>query len=134
MASITGIYDDLLQSISAVSLSWLTPGKRRFPRGLAGIERPFLAALVAGIGTSIFALSGLPHHLLEHHKRTCSPFSSGLVEAHPPNQPRNHAAHRPTAALFIAGAAITFGVGLLPPLQVEPSLAYLFACGAIAAW
>ena len=96
------------------------------------MNAPFLVALVAGIGTSIFALSDLLHHLLEHHKAALFAFFFGLVGASSWSAAKSRST-APTAALFIAGAAITFGVGSLPPLQVEPSLAYLFACGAIAA-
>ena len=135
VALITGIYDDLLQSISAVSLGLVNTWKNEGFQGvLRALNAPFLVALVAGIGTSIFALSGLLHHLLEHHKAALFAFFFGLVGASIPLIGREITQRTaPTAALFIAGAAITFGVGSLPPLQVEPSLAYLFACGAIAA-
>lgn len=135
VALITGIYDDLLQSISAVSLGLIDTWKNEGFQGvLRALNAPFLVALVAGIGTSIFALSGLLHHLLEHHKAALFAFFFGLVGASIPLVGREITQRTaPTAALFIAGAAITFGVGSLPPLQVEPSLAYLFACGAIAA-
>ena len=70
----------------------------------------------------------------ECHKAALFAFFFGLVGASIPLVGREITQRTaPTAALFIAGAAITFGVGSLPPLQVEPSLAYLFACGAIAA-
>ena len=108
--------------------------KRGDSRGLESIERPFPIALAAGVGTSIVALSGFLHHLLEHHKAALFAFFFGLVAASIPLVGREITQRNAAiAALFIAGAAITFGVGSLPPLQVEPSLAYLFACGAVAA-
>ena len=135
VALITGIYDDLLHSISAVSLGLVDTWKNEGFQGvLRALNAPFLVALVAGIGTSIIALSGFLHHLLEHHKAALFAFFFGLVAASIPMVGREITQRNATiTALFIAGAAITFGVGSLPPLQVEPSLAYLFACGAIAA-
>ena len=135
VALITGIYDDLLQSISAVSWGLVGTWKNEGVQGVfKALNAPFLIALVAGIGTSIFALSGLLHHLLEHHKAALFAFFFGLVAASIPLVGREITQRNPaTAILFFAGAVITFGVGSLPPLQVEPSLFYLFACGAIAA-
>ena len=82
VALITGIYDDLLQSISAVSLELIDTWKNEGFQGvLRALNAPFLVALVAGIGTSIFALSDLLHHLLEHHKAALFAFFFGLVGA-----------------------------------------------------
>ena len=41
------------------------------------LNAPFLIALAAGIGTSIIALSGFLHHLLEHHKAALFAFFFG---------------------------------------------------------
>ena len=135
VALITGIYDDLLQSISAVSLGLVGTWKNEGIKGVwKALNAPFLIALAAGIGTSIIALSGLLHHLLEHHKAALFAFFFGLVAASIPLVGREITQRNATTtALFIAGAAVTLGVGSLPPLQVEPSLLYLFACGAVAA-
>lgn len=135
VALITGIYDDLLQSISAVSLGLVDTLKNEGIQGVwKALNAPFLIALAAGIGTSIVALSGLLHHLLEYHKAALFAFFFGLVAASIPLVGREITQRNATiAALFFTGAAITFGVGSLPPLQVEPSLMYLFACGAVAA-
>lgn len=135
VALITGIYDDLLHSISAVSLGLVDTWKNEGIQGVwKALNAPFLIALAAGIGTSIVALSGLLHHLLEHHKAALFAFFFGLVAASIPLVGREITQRNATiAALFIAGAAVTLGVGSLPPLQVEPSLVYLFACGAVAA-
>ena len=135
VALITGIYDDLLHSISAVSLGLVNTWKNEGVQGVwKALNAPFLIALAAGIVTSIVALSGLLHHLLEHHKAALFAFFFGLVAASIPLVGREITQRNAAiATLFITGAAITFGVGSLPPLQVEPSLVYLFACGAVAA-
>ena len=135
VALITGIYDELLQSISAVSWGLVQTWRDEGLRGVMHtLNAPFLIALVAGIGASVFVFSGLLHHLLEYNKAPLFAFFFGLVAASIPLVGREisqrNTAH---AILFIAGAAITFIVGSLPPLQVEPSLVYLFVCGAIAA-
>ena len=90
VALITGVYDDLLQSISAVSLGLVDTWKNGGFQGvLRALNAPFLVALVAGIGTSIFALSGLLHHLLEHHKAALFAFFFGLVGASIPLELRH---------------------------------------------
>ena len=82
VALITGIYDDLLHSISAVSLGLVDTWKNEGIQGVwKALNAPFLIALAAGIGTSIVALSGLLHHLLEHHKAALFAFFFGLVAA-----------------------------------------------------
>ncbi len=135
VALITGIYDTLLESIS--SISWGLSKTLRY-EGLQGVLKAlnasFLITLVTGISTSFIALSGLLHHLLEHHKAVLFAFFFGLVSSSIPMVSREiskrNASH---AFLFFAGTAVTFGLGSLPPIQVEPSLPYLFACGAVAA-
>lgn len=135
IALITGIYDDLLKAIASFSPGLIGTLKSEGIRGVwSAINGAFLVALAAGIGTSIVALSGGLHFLLEFHKAPLFAFFFGLVAASIPmvakEVPRWNLT---TAALFAVGAAITFGIGSLPPLEVTPSLGYLFCCGALAA-
>jgi putative membrane protein len=69
VALITGIYDELLKAISSFDLglvsTWKAGGFRAVWRHING---SFLTALAMGIGTSIIALSGLLHYLLEHER------------------------------------------------------------------
>ena len=135
IALITGIYDDLLQAISSFSPGLVKTFKSEGIPGLwKAINGTFLVALAAGIGTSIVGLSGTLHHLLEFHKAALFAFFFGLVAASIPMVAREvQRWNVATGVLFLVGAAITFGVGSLPPLQVTPSLFYLFFCGSLAA-
>lgn len=135
VALITGIYDDLLQSISSVSFglvgTWRTEG---FKGVLRAVNAPFLIALAAGIATSILAFSGLLHHLLAFHKPQLFAFFFGLVAASIPLVGREVMKRNVgTAVLFLLGAALTFAIGSLPPMESAASLPYLFFCGALAA-
>lgn len=135
IALITGIYDDLLRAIAAFSPSLIKTFKSEgIPGVWTAINGTFLVALAAGIGTSVVGLSGTLHHLLAFHKAVLFAFFFGLVTASIPmvaREVRNW--NLTTGLLFLVGAAITYGVGSLPPLEVTPSLAYLFCCGALAA-
>lgn len=135
VALITGIYDDLLQSIASISVglvgTWRSDG---FKGVLRAVNAPFLIALAAGIATSILAFSGLLHHLLEFHKPQLFAFFFGLVAASIPMVGREVSKRNVgTALLFLLGAALTFAIGSLPPMESATSLPYLFFCGALAA-
>jgi len=135
IALITGIYDTLLKAISSFDLSLI---RVLISGGIRGAWRhvngPFLAALAMGIGTSIIGLSGILHHLLEHERTLLYAFFFGLVASSIPLIAKEvDKWNVPALIAFLLGAALTFAVGSLPPLSIDPGYLYLFACGAVAA-
>ena len=68
IALITGIYDELLGSISAIHPRMLVGiFKGEWKSTWTAINGNFLLVLAMGIGTSVIGLSSLLHHLLEEH-------------------------------------------------------------------
>ena len=135
VALITGIYDELLKAISSFDLSLVSTWKAGGFRAVWGhINGSFLTALAMGIGTSIIALSGLLHYLLEHERIGLYSFFFGLVGTSVPLIGREILDRNVwSIGSFVLGALITFSVGSLPPMAVTPGYFYLFFCGAIAA-
>ena len=80
IAFITGIYDQLLSSINAISLDTLKVlRKDGFKAAWNKINGSFLIALVAGIGLSVLSLARLLKTLLETHPSFIWGFFFGLV-------------------------------------------------------
>jgi putative membrane protein len=135
IALITGIYDELLSSISAIHPRMiLQVFKGEWKTIWNTINGNFLVVLALGIGTSILGLSNLLHHLLEQHSTLLYCFFFGLVSASIPFVGREIKIPNARAAFaFAVGAAIAFGISSLPISQTEPSALYLFGAGAVAA-
>ena len=85
VAFIVGIYEELLTTIGGLGLSTV---RDLFRDGLVATWRRynlgFLAALGAGIVTSVALLAGLLHHLLAEHPVLLWSFFFGLVAASVP--------------------------------------------------
>jgi putative membrane protein len=135
IALITGIYDELLSSISAIHPRMiLQVFKGEWKTTWNTINGNFLVVLAMGIGTSILGLSNLLHHLLEQHSTLLYCFFFGLVSTSIPFVGREIKIRNAQAAFaFAVGAAIAFGISSLPISQTEPSALYLFGAGAVAA-
>ena len=135
IALITGIYDELLSSISAIHPRMILQVFKGECRTIwHAINGNFLVVLALGIGTSILGLSNLLHHLLEQHSTLLYCFFFGLVSASIPFVGREiKIRNARTAFAFVAGTVIAFGIISLPISQTEPSALYLFGAGAVAA-
>ena len=135
IALITGIYDELLGSSSALHPRLAIGfGKGEWKSSWSALNGNFLAVLAAGIGTSILGLSSLLHHLLENHRTLLYCFFFGLVLASIPFVAKEIKHRNWQAGLtFTLGTAIAFGISSLPVAHAEPTLLYLFGSGALAA-
>lgn len=134
IAFITGIYEELLATISGIKPSllktWKNQGIRAFWR--AG-NFNFLLALLTGIAISILALSHLIAWLLANHPVLLWSFFFGLVLASVffvGKQVKSWEFR--TILAFIAGAAVAWYITSLPPMAQDDSLLFLFVCGMIA--
>ena len=82
IAFITGIYEELINSINAVNLEGF---RKLFKDGVVAfwkhINGNFLVALVLGIGISILSLASLMTYLLEYHPILIWSFFFGLIIA-----------------------------------------------------
>ena len=136
VAFIVGIYEELLTTIGGLGLSTV---RDLFRDGLVATWRRynlgFLAALGAGIVTSVALLAGLLHHLLAEHPVLLWSFFFGLVAASVPLMlreiPRSDRGPAVGVALLV-GAGIAWWLTGLPPLVQSDAPLFLFVSGAIA--
>ena len=93
IAFISGIYDELVATLAGLDGRLLGAFRERGVRGVwqAG-NLGFLAVLLSGIGTSVFAFAGLLHWLLANRPAELWAFFFGLVAASicsPASMPRS---------------------------------------------
>ncbi len=134
IAFITGIYEELLDSIKSInisSLKLLFSGKlKEFWQAING---NFLCSLVAGIAISIFSLARLITWLLETQPILVWSFFFGLVLASTWLVSKEIKRWSVTTVLcFIAGAVVAWYVTVATPAETPTHLAFIFLCGAIA--
>ncbi len=134
IAFITGIYQELISTISGINLdllkTWKEDGLRAMWKEANGA---FLVALLSGILISIFTIMRLTNYLLEEHPILIWSFFFGLILASiwfvAKQIPKWN--FRIVLALLI-GAAIAVYIVMLPPLGANTNLWFLFLAGSIA--
>ncbi|MFP4063281.1 MAG: DUF368 domain-containing protein [Halochromatium sp.] len=133
IAFITGIYQELLDSLKSINLD---SARRLFSEGpLAfwqAINGPFLLALLLGIGIGIFSLAQVFTFLLEHHAVLLWAFFFGLILASAIYVARQLSWSMANAAMGIAGAVFAFSITLVTPAETTHALWFVFLSGLIA--
>ena len=135
VAYITGIYQRLLDAISAVGP---TAWKAFREDGIAGawktIDGSFLLALGSGIAVSILSLSKAVLWGLDHYPPVVWGFFFGLIVGSLPLILRGIPKKQATKAfpLLLLGIGIGFGLSILSPTEATLSLPYIFLSGALA--
>ncbi len=133
IAFITGIYQELLDSLRSINLD---SARRLFSEGpLAfwqAINGPFLLALLLGIGIGIFSLARVFTFLLEHHAVLLWAFFFGLILASAIYVARQLSWSMANAAMGIAGAVFAFSITLVTPAETTHALWFVFLSGLIA--
>jgi len=135
IAFISGIYEELLASISAVNFNTLKVLKNE---GLSAawkkVNGNFLSALLFGIFISVLSLSKLISFLLEHHPILVWSFFFGLVLASILFVAKQISKWNFVTVLFlIFGAVIAFYITTLQPMVTENSSPlFIFIAGALA--
>jgi len=134
VAFITGIYDQLLDSLRAVDLEFLARLSRLDIAGAwQHINGRFLLALLLGIATSIFSLAQLVSWVLEHHPVPLWAFFFGLILASALvllREVDNWSVPK-VLCLLSAGAVAVF-IALSPVISLEMGLAGVFLAGFLA--
>jgi len=133
VAFITGIYDELLRSISAVPYAVGPLLRGRFAEAWKTANASFLLVLFAGILTSILSLARLITYLLEEHPIPVWSFFFGLilVSVHLVGkeiQRRNLS----RLVSFCLGIGFAYWITVAAPVQWGSSSLSLFFAGAIA--
>lgn len=134
IAFITGIYQELIATISGVELSlitiWKTEGFKAMWQKLNG---SFILALLTGILISVFSIMRLANYLLEEHPVLIWSFFFGLILASVWFVAKQIPEWNLKIVLaLVIGAVLAFIIVSLPPVVGVPSNWYLFMAGAIA--
>ncbi|MER2999532.1 DUF368 domain-containing protein [Pontibacter populi] len=134
IAFITGIYEELLNSIRSVNGEAV---KLLLRFNIAGfwkhINGNFLVGLLSGIGFSILLLSRLVLYLLEFYPELLWSFFFGLIVASTVVVGKKITKWTPMVVLaFIVGAAVAYWVTIATPTQTPESYWFIFLSGAIA--
>lgn len=134
IAFITGIYQELIGTISGVNFSLLKTWKQKgFAAMWKQLNGSFILALFLGILISIFSVMRLTNYLLEAHPVLIWSFFFGLILASiwfvAKQIPKWN--FKIVLALII-GAALAFYIISLPPLGATNNNYFLFMAGAIA--
>ncbi len=135
IAFISGIYEELLETINAINFNALrTLKKEGFKAMWKSINGNFLFALLLGIGMSIMSLAKLIKWLLENEPILLWSFFFGLVLASVffvGKQIKNWNFFK--IFMLIFGAALAYYITILPPLANQASSSwFLFFAGALA--
>tara|TARA_R110001592_G_scaffold120589_1_gene325169 strand:+ start:15850 stop:16767 length:918 start_codon:yes stop_codon:yes gene_type:complete len=134
IAFITGIYEELLSTISSVNLESLKVLKNEGLKGFWNhVNGNFLVALLLGIGISIASLAKLITYLLTHHDILLWSFFFGLIisSIYLVGKTIKKWDAKKIIALLI-GTAIAFYITILPPMENPDALWFVFLSGAIA--
>ena len=134
IAFITGIYEELLATISSVNLEAL---KKLKSEGVISfwkyINGNFILALFLGIGVSIVSLAKLITFLMDFHAISLWSFFFGLVAAsvfYVGKQIKEWSLK--TVLGLILGAVFAFWITILPPLGQTDATWFVFVSGMIA--
>jgi putative membrane protein len=134
IAFITGIYQELIDSIKSISPKTL---KLLFTFKIAdfwkAVNGTFLLSLIFGIGISVFSLAKITTHLLVHHPILIWAFFFGLVLASTWFVLKGVGKWNwKTVAGFVPGIGIAYYITAAVPTHTPESLPFIFLYGAIA--
>ena len=134
IAFITGIYEELLETINSVNFSALkklkSEGLKSFWKHING---NFLVALFLGIAISIISLAKLITYLLDQHAVLLWAFFFGLIISSIYLVGKTVKKWDFTKVIgLLVGAGIAFYITILPPMENPNALWYVFLSGAIA--
>lgn len=134
IAFITGIYEELIQSIRSVNGEFI---RTLFSRGVraawAHINGNFLAALLAGILVSLFSLARGISYLLANHPMLVWAFFFGLITGSAIYVGRRIKFRNPFAVvMLLAGTAISYYITITSPATTTDALWFIFLSGSLA--
>ena len=135
IAFISGIYEELLDSINAVNLSLFQTLKKEGIKGVwKKVNGNFLLSLLLGIGVSVVSLAKILSWLLENKPILLWSFFFGLVLASILFVGKQITQWNiKSVAALVIGAVVAYAITQLQPLQgANPSAVYLVLSGALA--
>jgi len=134
IAFITGIYEELINSIKSINHVSL---RLLFTLQLAGfwkaINGNFLLAVVTGIGISVLSLARLLKYILENHPELIWSFFFGLIVASAIYVAKQIKSWNVTTIFsIILGIAIAWIITEITPAETTDAYWFIFVSGAIA--
>lgn len=134
IAFITGIYQELIGTISGVKISLITTWKEEgFFSMWKKLNGSFILALITGILISVFTVMRLANYLLEAHPVLIWSFFFGLILVSVWVVGKEIPKWNWKIVMgLVLGAAVAFYIISLPPLGAESGYVFLFFAGAIA--
>lgn len=134
IAFITGIYEELINTIKSINPSLLKVLKNGGIKALwYKVNAPFLIALLIGIGISIISLSRIILYLLQNHPIPVWAFFFGLILASAylvAAEIDNW--NLPVIIATFVGTSIAYTITIISPAETPTDLWFIFICGAIA--
>jgi putative membrane protein len=134
IAFITGIYDELLNSIRSANLKAIQLLLRgRFAALSAHLNLPFLLVLGSGIALSLLSLSKLVLYLMEHQPILLWSFFFGLVLASIWTVSKQIDRFRVgLLSMFVLGTVVAFWITTVSPSHTPETWWFIILSGAIA--
>lgn len=134
IAFITGIYEELINSIKSINLNALKlilSGKiADFWKAINGT---FLVCVLLGIGISVFSLAKGLKYLLDNHPVLVWSFFFGLIVASAIYVARTIKKWNiPTVVAGIAGIIVAYFITVITPAEANTTTWFIFVSGAIA--
>lgn len=134
IAFITGIYEELIDSIKSIDWQALKLLARfRWKEFWQKINGNFLIAVVAGIGISVFSLARLMTWLLANHPIYIWSFFFGLIIASSILVAKEIKTwNLSTVVALLAGAAVAWWITVMTPAETPDTWWFVILSGAIA--
>jgi putative membrane protein len=134
VAFITGIYEELINSIKSIDLD---AAKLLLRFEIANfwkrINGSFLICVLAGIVTSLLSLSRLMTYLLDTYPIPVWSFFFGLILISSPLILRDIKKWNVATVLsFLVGIVAAYMITVLSPTETPTNLFFIFGCGALA--
>jgi putative membrane protein len=134
IAFITGIYEELINSIRKVDVDALKLLKQfKIGEFWSKINGSFLIAVLGGIVTSLLSLAKLMNYLLVTFPIPVWSFFFGLILISAPLILREVKVWSVSAVIAgIAGVGFAYWITIVSPAQTPSNLFFIFLCGALA--
>jgi putative membrane protein len=133
IAFISGIYEELLDSIKAIPGAALILVRGKIKEAWNMANAPFMAILLSGIAFSVLTLAGVITHLLEHYPIPVWSFFFGLIVASVwfvGNSMKTFDVQ--SIVLFILATAGAYFITVATPSSTPENLPFIFFSGVIA--
>lgn len=134
IAFISGIYEELIESIRRVDLTALRLlGRLRFGEFWRHVNGRFLLPVLLGIATAVFSLARLMTYLLTNHPVAVWSFFFGLIVASALLVARQVGKWNwRSAAALLAGIAVAWWITVASPAETPETWWFIMLSGAIA--